>query len=190
HEHYDDCFGGGMRLSSLPKFLHFATLLVVLMVLCGYSSATFAQGIATGSLSATVTDASGASVPDVDVTAQNIATGQLFTGKTNGVGYVELRTVPPGGYKVTVTSKAFRKLEVSRTEVAVAQNTDLGDLKLEIGAASETVQVEGVQPLIEASTSQVTSSFGSAETADLPLNGGFDILTLFVPGVADSGSNS
>src|SRR5216684_3938687 len=153
-------------------------------------AAAYSQGIATGSMSATVIDPSGGAVPDADVTAQNTATNQEFVGKTNGLGYVELRSIPPGTYKLTIASKQFRTLVVGKVDVVVAQNTDLGGLKLEIGSVGEIVQVEGAAPLIEASTSQVTTSFGSLETADLPLNGGFDALALFIPGVADTGSNS
>ena len=153
-------------------------------------TATYSQGIATGSLSATVIDPSGGAVPDADVTAQNTATNQEFVGKTNGLGYVELRSIPPGTYKVTVGSKQFRTLVIGKVDVVVSQNTDLGGLKLEIGSVGEIVQVEGAAPIIEASTSQVTTSFDSKITADLPLNGGFDALTLLIPGVADTGSNS
>ena len=152
--------------------------------------AAYSQGIATGSLSATVIDSSGGAVPDADVTAQNAATNQEFAGKTNGLGYVELRSLPPGTYKVTISSKQFRTLVVGKVDVVVSQNTDLGGLKLEVGSVGEVVQVEGVAPLIEASTSQVTTSFDSKITTDLPLNGGFDALTLLIPGVADTGSNS
>jgi hypothetical protein len=55
----------------------------------------------------------------------------------------------------------------------------------------EVVQVEEAARLIEATTNQVTSTFSRKETADLPLSGGgFNMLALFVPGIADSGSNS
>ncbi len=161
---------------------------LVLMLIVVPAPAT-AQGIATGSLSGTVVDQSGGAVPDAEVTAQNSATNQEFAGKTSGLGYVELRSLPPGSYKVTITSKNFRTLVVGNVEVVVAQNTELGGLKLEVGSVGETVQVEGAAPLIEANTSQVTTSFSSQETADLPLNGGFDALALFIPGVADTGSD-
>src|SRR5258706_4223901 len=170
--------------------------LYVIAVLCFGAGGVFApaaahsQGIATGSISATVIDASGGAVHDADVTAQNTATNQQFVGKTNSLGYVELRSIPPGTYKVTIASKQFRTLVVGKVDVVVAQNTDLGGLKLEVGSVGEVVQVEGVAPIIEASTAQVTTSFDSKITADLPLNGGFDALTLMIPGVADSGSNS
>jgi hypothetical protein len=150
-----------------------------------------AQGIATGTLSVTVLDASGGVVPDVTVTAKNNATNQEFKASTNGSGYVELRSVPPGTYSVTISAKSFRTAELSNVEVSVAKETGLGSVTLELGTqAGEVVQVEGATPLVEASTSQVTTTFGTKEVADLPLSGSFDALTLLVPGVADSGNNS
>src|SRR5258706_2856473 len=117
--------------------------LYVIAVLCFGAGGVFApaaahsQGIATGSISATVIDASGGAVPDADVTAQNTATNQQFVGKTNSLGYVELRSIPPGTYKVTIASKQFRTLVVGKVDVVVAQNTDLGGLKLEVGSSEK-----------------------------------------------------
>jgi hypothetical protein len=152
--------------------------------------AAYSQGIATGSLSVTVTDPSGAAVPGTTVTAKSKATNQEFVGQTNSLGYVELRSVPPGTYTVTIASKSFRTLSLEKTDVLVARDTDLGIVRLELGPIGETVQVESAAPLMETSTSQVTTSFDTKAVADLPLAGGFDALTLFIPGVADSGSNS
>src|SRR5205085_5926554 len=165
------------------------------LLICGVATAfapaaASAQGIATGSMSATAVDASGGVIPDADVTAKSKATNQEFVAKTNGSGYVELRSLPPGAYKVTVSSKSFRTLVVDNVEIVVAQNTDLGGLKLEVGAVGEIIEVEGAAPLIETNTSQVTTTFSSLETSELPLAGGFDALALFIPGVADTGSNS
>ena len=149
-----------------------------------------AQGIATGSMSGTITDPTGAVVAGATVSAANSSTNQRFVEHTTDSGLFALRSLPPGLYKVTVESSNFRTLELGQIQVLVSQDTSLGSLKLEIGQAGEVVTVEGASPLIEATTAQVTTSFSSKETADLPLNGGFDALTLFIPGVADTGSNS
>lgn len=151
---------------------------------------TYGQGIATGSISGVVIDPAGAVVPGVKVTVVHSATNQEFTAESNESGLVSFRAVPPGLYKITINAGNFRTVVLDHIEVLVARDTSFGTIKLELGSVGQTVQVEGLAPLIEASTSQVTTSFGSKETADLPLNGGFDMLTLFIPGVADSGSNS
>src|ERR1700737_2066656 len=148
------------------------------------------QGIATGSISGTVADPSGAVVPGAKVTAANLATNTVSTGVTNNDGLFALRSLPPGSYKITIDAPNFRTAILDKIDVFSSRDTDLGTAKLELGKLGETVQVEGAAPIIEASTSQVTTSFDSKAVADLPISGGFDALTLFIPGVADSGDNS
>jgi len=150
----------------------------------------FSQGIATGSMSGLVADPTGAIVPGAKVTATNTATNQEFVGETNEAGLIALRAIPPGMYKITISSKSFRTAVIESVEVTVARDSSLGTIRLELGQIGETVQVEGVAPLLESSTAQVTTSFSSQVTADLPLAGSFDQLALLIPGVADSGGNS
>ena len=168
--------------------LFLLSLFVVLFL--GVSAPCFAQGIATGSMSGTVADPSGSVVPGAKVTATDISTNQAATAETNEIGFFALRSLPPGVYKVRVEMKGFRTIALDKVEVAVARETSLGTVKLELGQIGETVQVEAAVPIMESTTAQVTSSFSSQVTADLPLQGGFDMLTLFIPGVADTGSNN
>src|SRR5882762_2496190 len=150
----------------------------------------FSQGIATGSISGTVTDPTGSVVPGAKVTVLSKATNQASTAVTSDVGFFAVRSLPPGTYKVTVESKNFRTLAMENVEVSVAQETALGGLKLDLGQVGETIQVEGGAPLLETTTSQVTTSFSTKEVADLPLSGSFDALALNVPGVTYSGDNN
>jgi hypothetical protein len=177
-----------MKLAFRSKQLRLTVFAVAACFMLAASG--FSQGIATGSLSGTVTDPTGAIVPGAKVVATNSATGQEFTGETNDVGLVALRSLPPGSYKVTITSKNFRTAVLEKVEVVVSQDSSLGTIKLELGQVGETIQVEAGTPIIETNTSQVTANFGTKEVADLPLSGSFDALTLFIPGVADSGDNS
>jgi hypothetical protein len=163
----------------------FVSVCCLLMAASGFS-----QGIATGSISGTVTDPTGAIVPGTKIRAVNTATNQEFVGTTNDAGFVSLRSVPPGNYKVTISSNNFREVVLEKVEVLVGQDSALGTIKMELGQVGETIQVEAGTPLIETNTSQVTTSFSSKEVADLPLSGSFDALAMFIPGVADSGDNS
>ena len=166
------------------------TALIVGAVCLVLTASGFAQGIATGSISGTVTDPSGAVVLGAKVTAQSASTNQTFSGASNESGLFAFRSVPPGLYKVRIEAKGFRTVALDNVEVLVARETALGSLKLELGGVGETIEVEGGSPVIETASAQVTTSFGSQAIADLPLSGGFDSLALFIPGVADTGSNS
>jgi len=176
------------RWTSRQKQLWLALVIGAACILLAGSA--LPQGIATGSLSGTVLDPSGAVVPGAKVTAVSTATNTASTGETNAEGLFALRSLPPGTYKVTIEAPNFRTVVLESVDVFVSRDNYLGVSKLELGKVGETVQVEGATPLIETTTAQVTTSFDSKDTADLPLSGGFDMLALFIPGVADTGSNS
>ncbi len=182
-----DCALSRLVSLSRSKQLWLALMSAACLLL---AASALPQGIATGSISGMVADPAGAVVAGARVTAVNTATNATSTEETNGEGLFALRSVPPGIYKVTIELKGFRTMVLDKVEVLVARDSVLGSLKLELGPISQTVEVQGVAPLIESTTGQVTTSFDSAATADLPLGGSFDQLTLFIPGVADTGRNS
>jgi hypothetical protein len=162
--------------------------LVALLALLFASAFALAQGIVTGSISGTVLDPSSAVVVAAKVTAQNIATGQTLTAETNDTGYFTFRSVPPGVYKVTIEAKGFRTVQVPQVEVQTAKDAALAAIKLDLTSAGETVEVVEAAPILETSTAQVTNTFDTQATADLPTGGGFDSLALYLPGIADTGS--
>ncbi len=63
----------------------------------------------------------------------------------------------------------------------------MGGLTLALGATAETVTVEGAAPIVETNSAQGSTTFTSTSAGQLPLNGGFDQLTLLVPGVVSAG---
>src|ERR1700674_8260 len=165
--------------------------LVVLLALLFTAAFAMAQGITAGSISGTVLDPSSAVVVGATVSAQNIATGGTLTTETNDTGYFTFRSVPPGTYKITIVGKGFRTVEVPQVTVETAKDATLAGIKLELtSAAGETVEVVESAPILETTTGQVTNTFDAQATADLPTGGGFDSLALFLPGVADTGSNN
>jgi Carboxypeptidase regulatory-like domain len=97
-------FRAGSRLrlpsiSSLKSMLRSNHLWSILLASVFYlllATSAQSQGIATGSISGTVTDPSGASLPGAHVTAVSTATNQEFAGETNDSGVIVFRTVPPG----------------------------------------------------------------------------------------------
>jgi hypothetical protein len=83
-------------------------------VLCAASSAAYAQGSTTQTLSGTVVDTSGAVIPGADVAAKHNATGVASNAVTNGDGLFSIPSLPIGTYTVTVTLQGF-KTAVIRT---------------------------------------------------------------------------
>src|SRR5437660_12486232 len=98
----------------LPRGLRFVLSFVVVLVLLA-SLPAVAQKI-TGDISGDVTDASGAVVPNVTVTAQNVGTGLSRTATTTSTGSFRIPELPIGTYKVSATAAGF-KTTVQNTDV-------------------------------------------------------------------------
>lgn len=163
-----------------------ATLMAQMLFFAGFG---LGQGIVTGSISAVVQDSQGAVITGAEVTAVNLDTKQEFRTVSTAAGVVELRSLPPASYAVSITTSGFERYEVSQVSVAVGKDTALGTVKLKVGQVSETVSVEGATPLVESTTNQISETFDAKKVAQLPIGNTFDSLSLFVPGVATVGDS-
>jgi len=163
-------------------------LAVLAVVFC--ATFTLAQGIVTGSISGTVEDPSGAVVTGAKITAKHLATNREFNASTTSTGNFTLRSLPPGNYDVKIEAAHYRSYESKGLGVTVGDDTSVGAVKMELGAASETVTVEGTAPLVESNTQQISASFDSKKAEELPVGNTLDSLALFVPGIATAGDAS
>jgi outer membrane receptor protein involved in Fe transport len=68
--------------------------------------------------------------------------------------------------------------------------SSLGVQKLSLGKTEVVVEVDAAAPLLEATTSQVTTSFATRQITDLPIGNGFDALALLIPGVTNTGDGN
>ncbi len=168
---------------------HFRKLGVFVVVLLFTATFAIAQGIVTGSVSGAVQDPQGAMVSGATVTAKNLGTNQEFKIQTNTSGQYTLRGLPPGTYNVTIEAPNFRSAQITNTVVAVGRDSALGTTQLAVGAPTETVNVEGTAPLVESTTSQISTTFEAKKVSALPLGGSLDDVALFVPGVVATGNN-
>src|SRR5947209_19269797 len=117
------------------------------------------EGTATGTLSGTVLDPSGAAIPNAKVTAVNASTNTPATAVTNTEGFFTIRNLPPGSYKVTVESGSFRSAVFDKIDVFVSRETDLCGIKLELGKLGETITVDGSAQIVESTRSEVITKF-------------------------------
>ena len=78
----------------------------------------------------------------------NTDTGVHFTAKTNQAGYFSVSNLNAGKYQVDITATGFRPVTRNDVEVDIGSVVRL-DFKLEVGTQSETINVEGVSPVIE-----------------------------------------
>jgi hypothetical protein len=99
-----------------------------------------AENAGSGTISGTVTDASGAVIPNATVVA-TASSGSTTTGSTSGEGEFSLGPLPPGRYTLTVSSMGFQKYVESGIAVD-GQNSPSLDVQLNVGSMSQTVEVE------------------------------------------------
>ncbi|HEV2278472.1 MAG TPA: carboxypeptidase regulatory-like domain-containing protein [Acidobacteriaceae bacterium] len=150
----------------------FGGLTFTLIACCCFlllSRAAFAQ-VDEGSVTGTVTDTSGAVVPNAQVTLLNTDQGITLETRTGAAGSYTFSPVRAGHYTITVTAQGFATTTQSNLTVQVASPLT-ANIQLKVGQASETVRVTEAPPLLqtqEASTGQV---IGSEEVPNLPLNG-------------------
>src|SRR5947207_5308533 len=99
------------KLASAAIFLMAFALLFPITVPVAMAQAT------TGSLRGVVTDATGAIIPDADVTATNTATGVETKTKSNGDGLYNFPRLQPGSYTLTVQKQGYKRQEFQEVTV-------------------------------------------------------------------------
>jgi hypothetical protein len=168
------------------------SITTVACLLVPASSSLYAQVAGTGTIEGTVTDASGAVVPAATIKATDVSTGRIFQQTTSGSGTYVLPALPPGEYRVEVTSASFRPL--LQEHVTVNAVTVLGlNLSLQAGGTSDTVVVTSEAPSINTENGTLSTTIPNSTYTALPLalNGGpkspVGFLSL-VPGVTTNNS--
>jgi hypothetical protein len=140
-----------------------------------------------GTITGSVTDNSGAIVPNARVTLLNPANGQKQSLETNAEGVYTFLSLTAGRYSVTAEKDGFRKAEASNVQVQVNTTSRL-DIRMQLGAVQETVQVEATAPLLQTDKSDLGTVVDNKAIQQLPLfiNGGLRsnmAFTSLAPGV-------
>ena len=143
----------------------FLLLVLVALVFAGWGHAQ----VDLGSITGTITDASGGVLPGVSVSATNVATGIAFSGVTNNVGAYRISALPIGTYTVTFKLTGYKTVDRKDVGIRIGQNAEV-DETLSVGQASETVTVSGAPPMLETQRSTVNFNVDSDALTTLPLS--------------------
>jgi hypothetical protein len=159
-------------------------LLAVLCLFLALAGGLAAQAV-TGALLGTVTDSSGAAVPNAKVLITAINTGISRSTETNAVGFYSIPTLEPGVYRVTVEREGFRKAVKDRVEVLV-NTTVRADLELAPGTVSESVTVTAEVAMLQTDRADTGRKLEQAQLVNMPLayNRNFQALLNLVPGTS------
>ncbi len=140
-----------------------------------------------GSIFGTVTDPAGAAVPNAKVTITDVNKNVSFDTTTNESGNYSRTQLIPDTYQVSVEAPGFR----TAVQKNIVVNADTGakvDLKMEVGAVSEQVEVTAEAPMLKTDRSDVSTTFSEKVLEDLPsFDRNFQSFELLVPGTQKLG---
>jgi hypothetical protein len=163
----------------LPRSISLLTLLCIAL-LCGINGA-HAQTFR-GAISGTVTDATGAVIPNAKVTLTNAGTSiEVNTIATSG-GDFSFQDLPPGTYTVSVAAAGFQPVTINKVDVSAGNVYNL-PVKLVVGQVSTAVEVSAAAVSVDAESSTQSDTLSTQSVQNLPLNGrDFTQLIAIAPG--------
>jgi hypothetical protein len=140
----------------------------------------FAQtGLAT--LTGTVTDQTGAVVPNTPVKALHVDTGTVLIGTTSATGNYSIPQMPIGRYDISVEAPGFKTFRREGVTLAAAQTLRL-DMSMEVGSAAEAITVNGDASLLKTENGELAQNITVSQMQNLPLlpvNGATGALAAF-----------
>jgi len=186
----------GKKLSISGGNLRNITMTAILLVVIGsftlFATSTLAQTGGQGAIQGIVTDASGAVVPDVKVTATNQDSGVATVRPTSSAGLFEINPIIPGTYTVTATAKGFQTFKQQNLIVDALKVTGL-NISLAIGGQDQTITVTEAPPALNTTSATLGGVIENSTYTNLPLqmNGQQRDPTAFatlLPGAQSQGS--
>ena len=173
-----------MQITRLGKYLGFLVFALAL-----FACEQLLAGV-TASISGTVTDPSGAVIVGATVTAANVDTGVNTTQSTNGQGFYSFQSLPLGNYTISVQQTGFKAY--AQTGLVLDVNSALVvDVKLQVGAATEKVEVSSTALHVDTESTQMGEVITGKEMTDVPLvTRSYTDLLALQPGVISTASQA
>ena len=157
-----------MKITTLLRSQVTAVLALTLL-LAVFIPSLVAQSAGTSGLAGTITDPTGAAIPNVTVTATQNATGQVRTATTGNDGAYKFSLLQPGDYKVRFAAPGFKTSEVASFTLNVTETPEL-NRTLEVGAQSEQITVEAAAEALQTQSSTLGTTVDSKAVVELPLS--------------------
>ena len=157
--------------------------LLCLVVCLAFSGSAAAQSIVTGGFGGTITDPTGAVVPDAALTISNDATNDTFTATTSATGGYQFSLLKPGTYTLTIKKDGFKTI-TRKVNVLLGQNSTV-NAEMEIGASATTIEVTSEGALLQTENANIATTFDTRTVQNIP-NPGNDItyVAQTAPGVS------
>lgn len=176
-----------MRPAATQKRNYLWQILMMLFMILGFAqfgSAAYGQGQST--IVGTVTDPSGAVVPNASIKITNLDNGFIRTTVSNSTGNYSVPELSPGDYGIHVEARGFKTFQ-RQNIVLHGSATVRADISLQIGAVGQSVTVEADAIQVQADTSDISQTITSNQIENLGTNGRNVLqLTTLVPGAASN----
>ena len=162
-------------------------LVVTSLAISSLHPATAHAQVAGATLSGTVTDQSGAVIPQASVSVKNLDTGITRTSATSAAGFYSVPNLLPGTYEIRTSAQGFSAEIKTGVTLTVGEQQVL-DFGLQLGKTSQTVVVTTEAPNVELASSSISATVNSTTVRELPLNGrSWTDLAALQPGVGAVG---
>lgn len=162
----------------------------LVFVLSAFAACAMGQAARTSTLVGTVTDPGAALVVGAKVTLLNTETSIVSNGVTSAEGGYYIPFLPVGNYTLTVEAPGFKKFVQKGIQLAAGETPRI-DVRLEVGAVTEAVEVTGAAPMLETETSLVSQTFDSKVLNQIPvLQMKAQRILYYMVGVSSRGANS
>src|SRR2546422_9196016 len=160
-------------------------ILLIAVILCGHP---LSAQVTTATIAGVVQDSSGAVIPGVSVTVKNLDTGIARTVTTDERGRYTVPDLSLGNYEVEAQLPGFQTEVRSGITLSVGRSA-IVNFALKVGQVSDKVTITEEAPLVESTTSAMSSLVDERTIRELPLNGrSYDQLALLQPGVVTVGA--
>jgi hypothetical protein len=143
--------------------------LTALLAVTLFATFAYSQSVVTGDLTGTVTDPSGAVIPNANVSIKNDASGESQSTHTNDQGQYRFSLLKPGSYTLAVQASGLANTE-RHVVVSLGQVTNV-PVKVGIAGTSTTVEVTEQTPLIDTENANLATTYSTTQLAALPTPG-------------------
>ena len=156
----------GFGKNYLSLSLSFAAM--VMLVLSAVSQQTIYAQVSKGSVSGSLVDPQGASVPNASIKIANKGTNETVMVTSDSAGLFRFALLSIGTYRLEISKAGFNTMVVDDIDVTLGADRGLGSIGLQVGDVTSTVEVNSALPLMESSEAQVTNAFSSSSVSTFP----------------------
>jgi hypothetical protein len=160
----------------------FFGLILILLVVAGLA---LAQAV-TGGMFGSVTDSTGAAIPQVEITLVSVTTGAQRAVPVGRSGEFVIDGLDPGEYNIIAKAAGFKTLEKKGIRLSPSERLAIGVLSLEVGGIDQHITITSEGAAVQTASSERSSSITAAQTEELPVYGRtVTSLVAISPGVVD-----